>query len=94
MYLFNLLYCDGDDKAKLSLLYDLVVGPEQAAKKILKPNDEQLVRRLEFLVMIPTLLMTNIIEQQNKMASKMGEDRTILDEMERVQLLLIDSTNS
>ena len=40
MYLLNLLYCDGDEKTKLALLYDLVMGPEQSVKKSIKPNDE------------------------------------------------------
>lgn len=63
MYIFNLLYCDGEDKVKLGLLYDLVLGPEQSVKKIIKPNDEQIIRRLEYLIMIPSLLIANIIEQ-------------------------------
>jgi hypothetical protein len=63
MYLFNLLYCDGEEREKLAILYDLILGPEQSNKKPLKPNDEQLVRRLEFIVIIPTLLIANVIEQ-------------------------------
>ena len=62
MYLFNLLYCEGDENIKLGLLYDLILGPEQSSKKILKPNDEQIVRRIECLIMIPSLLIANIIE--------------------------------
>jgi len=26
MFMFNLLYCDGEEKVKLGLLYDLVMG--------------------------------------------------------------------
>jgi len=63
MYIFNLLYCDGEEKTKLVILYDLILGPEQSIKKQIKPNDEQIVRRLECLVMIPTLLIANVIEQ-------------------------------
>ncbi|CDW80833.1 UNKNOWN [Stylonychia lemnae] len=96
MNMFNLLYCEGEDKAKLGLLYDLIMAqPEQVvAKKAMKPNDEWILRRLEYLIMIPSLLIANIIEQQNKLSRNVPEEKTILEEVERVQLLLIDSTSS
>lgn len=94
MYMLNLLYSEGDEKTKLALLYDLVMGPEQSNLKQLKPNDEQLVRKLEYLIMIPTLLMANIIELQHKLSSKIEEEKALLQELESVQMLLIESTNS
>jgi len=90
--LLNLLYCAGDEKTKLGLLYDLVMGPEQS--KTVKPTDEQIVKRLECLVIIPTLLMANIIELQNKLSAKVEAEKVLLEELERVQLLLVDSANS
>lgn len=94
MYMLTLLYSEGDEKTKLALLYDLVMGPEQSSLKQLKPNDEQLVRKLEYLIMIPTLLMANIIELQHKLSSKNEEEKALLQELESVQMLLIESTNS
>lgn len=40
IYLFNLLYTDGDEKTKLSILYELIAGHSQQQKKGVKPNDE------------------------------------------------------
>lgn len=79
MYLFNLLYCAGDDKAKLSLLYDIVVNYSHGERKInhksVKPTDELILKKIEYLIMIPTLLIANIIEQQNKFAIKTSEEK-------------------
>lgn len=101
MYFFNLLYCDGDESEKLSLLYDLVVGPclsEQQSKKKsimeLKPSNEHIIKQLETLITVPTLLMANIIEQSNKLNPKIPEDKVILEELARVLILLTDSTNT
>lgn len=44
--------------------------------------------------MIPTLLIANIIEQSNKLNPMAPEEKAILDELERVQILLIDSANN
>lgn len=63
MYLFTVLYCDGEEKVKLGLIYDFILGMDH--RKTLKPTDEHLIRRIESLIMIPTLLLANIIEQQN-----------------------------
>lgn len=41
IYMFNLFYCEGDDKTKLSILYDLIVG--MSGPKPTKPNDEGLI---------------------------------------------------
>lgn len=43
--------------------------------------------------MIPTLLLANIIEQQNRFNTKILEERIILEELEKVQRWLIESTN-
>jgi hypothetical protein len=39
------------------------------------------------------LLIANIIEQQHKFSSKIPEEKMLIDELERVQLLLVDSTS-
>jgi hypothetical protein len=44
--------------------------------------------------MIPTLLIANIIEQSNKLNPLVPDEKAILDELERVQFLLIDSANN
>lgn len=36
------------------------------------------------MIMIPTLLVANIIEQQNKLSSKVPEEKVLLEELERV----------
>lgn len=36
------------------------------------------------MIMIPSLLIANIIEQQNKLNQKIPEDKYILEELERV----------
>ena len=65
MYLFNLMYCQGAESKKLALLYDIICGENKA----LKPIDEHVIRKLEYLIMIPTFLLSNIIEQQSKFTS-------------------------
>ena len=60
VYIFNLLYCSGDDKTKLLLLYDILTNHgEELPKKI---NDEKFIQKLELLIMIPTFLIANIVE--------------------------------
>jgi hypothetical protein len=58
--LFNILYCGGEDQIKYSLLYDLMINSD--IFKPLNPNDEELLIKIEILIMIPTLLIANIIE--------------------------------
>ena len=58
--LFNLLYCQGDDMTKQTILYEIIIGHSDL--KPVKPNDEGLITRLETLIVIPTLLLANIIE--------------------------------
>lgn len=50
----------------------------------MKPNDEGLITRLETLIVIPTLLLANIIESQNRFSTKIQEERIILEELEKV----------
>ena len=59
--MFNMLYCAGDEITKLTLLYDVIIG--SCKKKPVRPNDEELVMKIEALVNIPTLLITNVIDQ-------------------------------
>lgn len=86
-----MLYCDGDDHIKQTLLYDIMISSHKLKPN--KPSDEFLVSRLETLVVIPTLLLANIIEQQNRFNIKILEERVMLEELERVQRMLIQSTN-
>jgi len=60
--LFNLLYCGGDEKIKLLILYDLVTRVPHKEPSIKKVDDERLLTNLEYFIMIPTLLLGNIIE--------------------------------
>ena len=63
MFMFNLLYCDGDETlAKLGILYDLVVESNKPQLKERKHNEEDIIKKLEYLILIPTLMMTNLIE--------------------------------
>lgn len=60
----------------------------------LKPSNEHIIKQLETLITVPTLLMANIIEQSNKLNPKIPEDKVILEELARVLILLTDSTNT
>jgi len=44
---FNILYCDGDEAAKLGLLYDVLTESQVNEPAIRKINDERLLRRME-----------------------------------------------
>jgi hypothetical protein len=45
----------------LTILYDIAIGNQGSS--ITKPTDETLISKLEVLIIIPTMLMANIIEQ-------------------------------
>jgi len=93
--LFNLFYCSNTDLAsdqqpKQKLLYEIITEGLDLTR--VGPNDEEIVTRLEILTMIPTLLIANIIEQQNRFNSSVEEEKALMKELEKVQKLLIDST--
>ena len=39
------------------------------------------------------MLMANIIEQQNRLSAKILEEKLLLDDLEKIQKLLIDAAN-
>ena len=59
--LFNYLYCAGSTDKKIGILYELIAN---SSKKLLNKgiNYEDLISKIETLVIIPTLLFANVIE--------------------------------
>lgn len=62
MFIFNLLYCQGDENDKLQTLYELLIEDHKKPPSELRPFDDQILKKIEYLIMIPTLLIANIIE--------------------------------
>lgn len=87
-----MLYCAGDEITKLALLHDIIIG--SCKKKPSKPSDENLISKIEAFITIPTLLIANIIDQKYKFSSKVEEEKLLIEELERISKLLIESTTN
>lgn len=63
--LFHYLYCNATTEKKVGILYELIAN---SSRKLLGKNlnMDDLIGKVETLVIIPTLLFANIIEQQNR----------------------------
>ena len=73
-------------ETKLACLYEVIVTGAQyfnqqkggSSIKELKPMDDNLIRTLECLIIIPTLLMANLVEKSSKLNFKVPEERELL----------------
>jgi hypothetical protein len=52
----------------------------------------ELLRRLDWLVMIPTYLMAIVVEQISRLSSKVPEERVIVEQMARLREILQESS--
>ena len=80
--LFNVLYCGADslsERDRLLLLHEILLKGSGGDDAKGEPEKAILIQRVEWLVMLPTYLTLNLVEQTARLNPKDPKDLRVLE---------------
>lgn len=83
--LFNVLYCaieTTSERDRLALLHEVLLKGSAGDDAKGEPDKSILVQRVEWLVMLPTYLTLNLVEQTARLNPKEPVDSKVLEQID------------